>query len=157
MIHSLQMILQSTLQAAYSAAHTSRLVLPLSRSSLLPRPNYHDAACIASGLEWQEWIALPGSQDFDLILSSVHTAFVDQAQDIVHSAADVVLETLKNEFLKWLRLRGYCFPAFYQRILGLALISEACPDPVTATNKVTSVLSILSTKSSTPSHNFEIS
>ena len=94
------MILRSTLQAAYSAAHTSQLVLPLSCSSLLPRPNYHDAACIASGLEWQEWIALPGSRDFDLILSSVHTALGDKAQDIVRSAADEVLETLKNDTLK---------------------------------------------------------
>ena len=66
MIHSLQMILRSTLQAAYSAARTSRLVLPLSRSSLPPRPIY--AACIASGLEWQEWIALLGSRDFDLVI-----------------------------------------------------------------------------------------
>ncbi|KAL0064659.1 Pre-mRNA-splicing helicase BRR2 [Marasmius tenuissimus] len=34
------------------------------------------------------------------ILSSVHTALGDQAQDIVRSAADTVLETLKNEGLK---------------------------------------------------------
>ena len=66
MIHSLQMILRSTLQAAYSAARTSRLVLSLSRSSLPPRPIY--AACIASGLQWQEWIALLGSRDFDLFI-----------------------------------------------------------------------------------------
>ena len=73
MIHSLQMILRSTLQAAYSAARTSRLVLPLSRSSLPPRPIY--AACIASGLEWQEWIALLGSRDFDLVIEPHSVSF----------------------------------------------------------------------------------
>ena len=68
MITSLQMILRSTLQAVYSAARTSRLVLSLSRSSLPPRPIY--AACIASGLEWHEWIALLGSRDFDLVIEA---------------------------------------------------------------------------------------
>jgi pre-mRNA-splicing helicase BRR2 len=34
---------------------------------------------------------------YELILSSVHTALGDQAQDIVRSAADTVLEILKNE------------------------------------------------------------
>jgi hypothetical protein len=84
MIHSLQMILRSTLQAAYSAARTSRLVLPLSRLSL-PRPNY--AACIASGLEWQEWIALPGSRDFDLVMviepHSVYVTYISPNPQIV--------------------------------------------------------------------------
>jgi hypothetical protein len=76
MIHSLQMILRSTLQAVYSAARTSRLVLPLSRTSLPPRPIY--AACIASGLQWQEWIAVLGSRDFDLIIEphSVSVTYV---------------------------------------------------------------------------------
>ncbi|KAF8156619.1 Sec63 Brl domain-containing protein [Crassisporium funariophilum] len=37
---------------------------------------------------------------YELILSSVHTALGDQAQDIVRSAADTVLETLKNEGMK---------------------------------------------------------
>ncbi|KIJ93294.1 hypothetical protein K443DRAFT_112249 [Laccaria amethystina LaAM-08-1] len=37
---------------------------------------------------------------YELILSSVHTALGDQAQDIVRSAADSVLETLKNEGMK---------------------------------------------------------
>lgn len=39
-------------------------------------------------------------QVYELILSSVHTALGDQAQDIVRSAADTVLETLKNESMK---------------------------------------------------------
>ncbi|KAF9474450.1 Sec63-domain-containing protein [Pholiota conissans] len=39
-------------------------------------------------------------QVYELILSSVHTALGDQAQDIVRSAADTVLETLKNEGMK---------------------------------------------------------
>ncbi|PPQ70945.1 hypothetical protein CVT26_014249 [Gymnopilus dilepis] len=39
-------------------------------------------------------------QVYELILSAVHTALGDQAQDIVRSAADTVLETLKNEGLK---------------------------------------------------------
>ncbi|KAH6906126.1 Sec63 Brl domain-containing protein [Coprinopsis sp. MPI-PUGE-AT-0042] len=37
---------------------------------------------------------------YQLILGSVHQALGDQAQDIVRSAADTVLETLKNEGLK---------------------------------------------------------
>lgn len=37
---------------------------------------------------------------YDLILSTVHQALGDQAQDIVRSAADAVLESLKNENLK---------------------------------------------------------
>lgn len=83
MIHSLQMILRSTLQAAYSAGRTSRLILSLSRSSLPPRPIY--AACIASGLEWQEWIALLGSRDFDLVIEphSVSASYVGPNSRIV--------------------------------------------------------------------------
>ncbi|KIJ55099.1 hypothetical protein M422DRAFT_219656 [Sphaerobolus stellatus SS14] len=37
---------------------------------------------------------------YELILATVHQALGDQAQDIVRSAADTVLETLKNENLK---------------------------------------------------------
>ncbi|KAJ7285982.1 putative RNA helicase [Mycena rebaudengoi] len=37
---------------------------------------------------------------YELILSSVHTSLGDQAQDIVRSAADTVLETLKNDNMK---------------------------------------------------------
>jgi len=37
---------------------------------------------------------------YELILSSVHQALGDQAQDVVRSAADIVLETLKNENMK---------------------------------------------------------
>ncbi|PPQ88313.1 hypothetical protein CVT25_012373 [Psilocybe cyanescens] len=39
-------------------------------------------------------------QVYEHILSSVHTALGDQAQDIVRSAADTVLETLKNDSMK---------------------------------------------------------
>ncbi|KDR76589.1 hypothetical protein GALMADRAFT_139507 [Galerina marginata CBS 339.88] len=39
-------------------------------------------------------------QVYELILSAVHTSLGDQAQDIVRSAADAVLETLKNENMK---------------------------------------------------------
>ncbi|KDQ53780.1 hypothetical protein JAAARDRAFT_136540 [Jaapia argillacea MUCL 33604] len=37
---------------------------------------------------------------YELILSSVHQALGDQSQDVVRSAADTVLETLKNENMK---------------------------------------------------------
>ena len=37
---------------------------------------------------------------YELILSSVHQSLGDQAQDVVRSAADAVLESLKNENLK---------------------------------------------------------
>ena len=51
--------------------------------SLPPRPNY--VACIASGLERQEWIALPGSQDFDLVIEphSVYVTYVGPNPQIV--------------------------------------------------------------------------
>ncbi|KIM78188.1 hypothetical protein PILCRDRAFT_824660 [Piloderma croceum F 1598] len=39
-------------------------------------------------------------ETYELILSSVHQALGDQAQDIVRSAADTVLESLKNESMK---------------------------------------------------------
>jgi pre-mRNA-splicing helicase BRR2 len=39
-------------------------------------------------------------ETYELILSSVHRALGDQAQDIVRSAADTVLESLKNESMK---------------------------------------------------------
>lgn len=37
---------------------------------------------------------------YELVLSSVHQSLGDQAQDVVRSAADTVLETLKNENMK---------------------------------------------------------
>ena len=37
---------------------------------------------------------------YDLMLSAVHQALGDQAQDIIRSATDTILETLKNENLK---------------------------------------------------------
>lgn len=37
---------------------------------------------------------------YELILSSVHQSLGDQAQDVIRSAADEVLETLKNENMK---------------------------------------------------------
>jgi pre-mRNA-splicing helicase BRR2 len=39
-------------------------------------------------------------QVYELILSSVHRALGDQAQDIIRSAADTILETLKSDALK---------------------------------------------------------
>ena len=66
MIHSLQMILRSTLQVVYAAARTPRLVLSLSHSSLPPRPIY--AACIASGIQWHDWITVLDSRDFHLVI-----------------------------------------------------------------------------------------
>ena len=39
-------------------------------------------------------------ETYELILSSVHQALGDQAQDIVRSAADTVLESLKNDSMK---------------------------------------------------------
>ena len=37
---------------------------------------------------------------YEMILASVHTALGDQAQDVIRSAADTVLETLKNDNMK---------------------------------------------------------
>jgi pre-mRNA-splicing helicase BRR2 len=37
---------------------------------------------------------------YELILSTIHLAVGDQAQDVVRSAADTVLETLKSENMK---------------------------------------------------------
>ncbi|KAF8152580.1 hypothetical protein B0H34DRAFT_121825 [Crassisporium funariophilum] len=73
MISSLQMILRSTLQAVYFPARAPRITLSLSTSSLPPRPVY--AACIASGIQWSDWIRSLGARDFDLIIQS-HTVSV---------------------------------------------------------------------------------
>ena len=56
---------------------------------------------------------------YELILSSIHTALGDKAQDIVQSAADTVLEMLKNENLKDFDKgdRGGCWPAFQRKFL----------------------------------------
>ena len=37
---------------------------------------------------------------YELMLSTVHLALGDQAQDVVRSAADTVFESLKNENMK---------------------------------------------------------
>ena len=109
MIHSLQMILRSTLQAVYSAARTSRLVLSLSRSSLPPRPIY--AACIASGLQWQEWFALLGSRDFDLVIKphSVSVTYVGPNPRTVIVWSEP-LSPVKRLPLSRLNLQGFQVP-----------------------------------------------
>ncbi|KAF8970849.1 hypothetical protein BDZ97DRAFT_1634671, partial [Flammula alnicola] len=61
-----QSILRTTLQAAYAPSRDSHLVLSFSATSLPPRPVY--AACIASGINWSDWISLLGAREFDLII-----------------------------------------------------------------------------------------
>jgi hypothetical protein len=66
---SLQLVLQSTLTAAYLPARQNshpRMTLSLSPASLPPRPIY--AACIASGVQWSEWISVLGGTPFDLVI-----------------------------------------------------------------------------------------
>ena len=131
MIHSLQMILRSTLQAVYSTARTSRLVLSLSRSSLPPRPIY--AACIASGLQWQEWIALLGSRDFDLVIDphSVSVTYVGPNPRTVILWSEPI-SPVKRLPLSRLNLQGFQVPisklgqqSFMQASLKAATLGSA--------------------------------
>ena len=110
MIDSLQMILRSTLQAVYSAARTSRLVLSLSRSSLPPRPIY--AACIASGFQWQEWIVLLGSRDFDLVIEPhrVSVTYVGPTPRTVIVWSEPIIFPVKRLPLSRLNLQGFQVP-----------------------------------------------
>ena len=110
MIDSLQMILRSTLQAVYSAARTSRLVLSLSRSSLPPRPIY--AACIASGFQWQEWIVLLGSRDFDLVIEPhrVSVTYVGPNPRTFIVWSEPIISPVRRLPLSRLNLQGFQVP-----------------------------------------------
>ncbi|TEB24548.1 hypothetical protein FA13DRAFT_1305208 [Coprinellus micaceus] len=65
MMFALQTILRSTLLAAFTAASSKRLVMTFT-PDMPPRPIW--AACIATGIEWIEWIQFFGQQEFDLII-----------------------------------------------------------------------------------------
>lgn len=65
MVASVQSVLRSTLSAAL-APSGGQLTLPFSPSSLPPRPIL--AACIACDFPWDDWMALLGNRDFDLII-----------------------------------------------------------------------------------------
>jgi pre-mRNA-splicing helicase BRR2 len=54
----------------------------------------------AEGLSYYRPKTAETREAYELLLSSVHSTLGDQAQDIVQSAADAVLETLKNESMK---------------------------------------------------------
>ena len=105
MIHSLRMILRSTLQLAYSADRDPRLVLSLSATSLPPRPIY--AACIASGVQWQEWIALLGSRDFDLVIEphSVSVTYVGPNPQTITVWSESRVNPLKRPLLSRLNFQ----------------------------------------------------
>lgn len=68
---------------------------------------------------------------YELILSAVHTALGDQAQDIVRSAADLVLEILKNE-----RVKDFEKKKEIQEILG-PITSERFSQLVNLSKKIT--------------------
>lgn len=68
---SLQIILQSILTATYLPTPQNnhpRMSFSLSPTSLPPRPIY--AACIASGVQWSEWISVLGGTPFELVIDS---------------------------------------------------------------------------------------
>ncbi|KAF9466678.1 hypothetical protein BDZ94DRAFT_1295499 [Collybia nuda] len=70
-VASLQLILQSILTATYLPTPQNnhpRMTFILSPASLPPRPIY--AACIASGVQWSEWISVLGGTPFELVIDS---------------------------------------------------------------------------------------
>ncbi|PFH47664.1 hypothetical protein AMATHDRAFT_77103 [Amanita thiersii Skay4041] len=68
---------------------------------------------------------------YELILSAVHGALGDQAQDIVRSAADTVLETLKNEGMK-----DFDKKREVEEVLG-AISNEVFAQLITLSKKIT--------------------
>ncbi|KAF7294831.1 putative ATP dependent RNA helicase [Mycena indigotica] len=69
---------------------------------------------------------------YELILSSVHTSLGDQAQDVVRSAADMVLETLKNENLK-----DFDKKREIEEILSVSVNNEQFSQLVSLSKKIT--------------------
>lgn len=69
---------------------------------------------------------------YALILSSVHTALGDQAQDIVRSAADSVLETLKNDSMK-----DFDKKKEIEEVIGTSLNGEQFSQLVNLSKKIT--------------------
>lgn len=69
---------------------------------------------------------------YELILSSVHQALGDQAQDVVRSAADTVLETLKNENMK-----DFDKKKEVEEILGGSISNESFSQLVNLSKKIT--------------------
>ena len=65
MVASVQSVLRSTLSAAL-ASSGGQLSLSFSPNFLPPRPIL--AACIACDFSWDDWMALLGNRDFDLII-----------------------------------------------------------------------------------------
>jgi pre-mRNA-splicing helicase BRR2 len=70
-------------------------------------------------------------ETYELILSAVHQALGDQAQDVVRSAADTVLETLKNESMK-----DFDKKKEMEEVLGL-ISGESFATLVTLSKKIT--------------------
>ncbi|KAF7323081.1 hypothetical protein HMN09_00088200 [Mycena chlorophos] len=71
-------------------------------------------------------------ETYELILSSVHSSLGDQAQDVVRSAADMVLETLKNENLK-----DFDKKREIEDILSTVISNEKFSQLVTLSKKIT--------------------
>ena len=69
---------------------------------------------------------------FELMLSAVHRTLGDQAQDVVRSAADTVLETLKMDSLK-----DFDKKKDVEDILGASIPSEAFSQLLSLSNKIT--------------------
>ncbi|PWN50035.1 Sec63-domain-containing protein [Violaceomyces palustris] len=95
--------------------------------------NYSDilqATAEIEGLRYQPKTA-ENREVYELILSIVHTALGDQAHDIVRSAADTVLEILKDENLKDLDKKREC-----EDIVG-SLSSETFGQLVNLSKKIT--------------------
>lgn len=69
---------------------------------------------------------------YELILSSVHQSLGDQAQDVVRSAADIVLETLKNDNMK-----DFDKKKEVEGILGGSISSEAFSQLINLSKKIT--------------------
>jgi len=73
-VMKLQLILEANLTALYAPSWdvydplrgSGRRCLTLSPSGLPPRPFY--SACIAAGVQWPDWIALLGGQEFDFFV-----------------------------------------------------------------------------------------
>ena len=68
---------------------------------------------------------------YEMILSSVHGALGDQAQDVIRSAADIILETLKNDNMK-----DYDKKKEVEEVLG-SITSDSFAQLVNLSKKIT--------------------
>lgn len=99
-------------------------------------PGYAHSNIIDATQDMEDLVYKPRTAEtrevYELILSAVHRALGDQAQDIVRSAADAVLETLKMDSLK-----DFDKKKDVEDILGTSISNEVLSQLLSLSKKIT--------------------